>query len=175
MKTNRRGSLLVAALPVLRAYLRRVAGPQQSTSDLLQEVSLRILSGDGPDDPKDFLAWCCGVARHVLAYDWRMRKRSQSELSLDGDMALELSSRQGDPDSHVDARAFVARAVRRVNSADFDLLVRRYVYEETGKELADGLGQSAAALRMRLMRLRSTLYHQRSLTPPSTPLPTRAT
>ena len=38
-----------------------------------------------------------------------------------------------------------------------ELLYRRYVLQESGKELADDLASSPAAMRMRLMRLRSSV------------------
>lgn len=172
MKSNSVGSLLVAYLPILRAYCRRIAGSHQRAEDLLQEVSVRILAGDGPTDPRDFLAWCFGIARHALSYEWRMQRRARAALPLEGELMEELSSTQFDPDNQADARAWLARASRQIDGEEFDLLVRRYVLEETGKELADGLGQSSAALRMRLMRLRATL-NERSSRGTDPPAPSR--
>jgi RNA polymerase sigma factor (sigma-70 family) len=155
-------TLLVASLPLLRAYVRRIAGSHQLAGDLLQDVSVRILAGAGPTDPRDFLAWCFGIARHALSYEWRMQKRAREAVALEGDLVEAISSTDFDPDNQADARAWLARAAAQIDSEELDLLVRRYVLEETGKELADDLGQSSAALRMRLMRLRAALNDRSS-------------
>jgi RNA polymerase sigma factor (sigma-70 family) len=157
MSPNSRVSLLVTCLPMLTAYVRRLAGNQQIAADLLQESIVRILATPEPCVAQDFLAWCCGVARHVMASDWRTRKRALSQQPLEGDLVDEISSQDGDPDGRVDARAFLLRASHAIDEEGLRLLVRRYVLEETGSELAEDLGQSSAALRMRLMRLRTTL------------------
>jgi RNA polymerase sigma factor (sigma-70 family) len=152
-----RGNLLVACLPSLQAYLRRVTGDRHTASEVVQEVCLRVLDGEGTEDPERFTAWCFGVARHVLAHDWRRRHRARAELPLEGDVLDEIHAPAFDHEAYVDARAWMARATVSVDPAGLELLVRRYVFEETGPELAGKLAQSSAALRMRLMRLRSTL------------------
>jgi RNA polymerase sigma factor (sigma-70 family) len=158
MNHDCRRSLLEKSLPGLWAYCRRIASNRQLARELLQEVCVRVLSGDGPDDPGRFLAWGCGIARHVLAHGWRMRERLRVELPLEGDLAEQLCAPTGsDPEDQVDARAWMARAVVKVDREGLELLVRRYVLEETGEELAGQLSRSSAALRMRLMRLRSSL------------------
>jgi DNA-directed RNA polymerase specialized sigma24 family protein len=150
-------SLFAECLPVLSAFVRRIAGDAQAAKEILQEVSVRALAGEGPDEPERFLAWCCGVARHVLASEWRMRKRARAEIPIDDELAEAIGAPHFDLESYVDARAWVSRARRRVDTPALNLLVRRYVFEETGAELAGELEQSSAALRMRLMRLRSVL------------------
>jgi RNA polymerase sigma factor (sigma-70 family) len=157
MNGDSRGNLLVACLPSLRAYLRRLTGDRQTASEVMQEVCLRVLDGEGPEEPERFAAWCFGVARHVAAYDWRRRHRARVELPLDGDLLEEIHAPAFDPEGYVDARAWMARARVQLDAAGLELLVRRYVFEETGSELAGELAQSSSALRMRLMRLRSTL------------------
>jgi DNA-directed RNA polymerase specialized sigma24 family protein len=121
-----------------------------------RKVSLRILTSDAPADRDVFMAWSRGVARHVLASDWRMRQRARAELSFEDDAAQEICRPIGDPEGDVDARAWLARVVESLDAEGLELLVRRYVLGEAGKKLADELAQSPAALRMRLMRLRST-------------------
>jgi RNA polymerase sigma factor (sigma-70 family) len=153
-----RRRLLESALPALRVHVHRIAGNRQRARELLQEVSVRILAGEGPTEPDRFLAWACGIARHVVAHGWRRRMRQNAELPLEGDLVEELCAPAGsDPEDQVDARAWMARVVVEVDREGLELLVRRYVLEETGEELADQLAQSSAALRMRLMRLRTSL------------------
>jgi RNA polymerase sigma factor (sigma-70 family) len=157
MNRDSQRTLLVACLPVLRAYVRRIAHDRNTAAELLQEVSVRILAGEGPSDRERFLAWCCGIARHVLARSWRAGKRTRAELPLADDGVAEISAPDFEPESRIDARAWLARAIVRIDRDGLDLLVRRYVFEETGSELSDDLAQSSAAVRMRLMRLRAVL------------------
>jgi RNA polymerase sigma factor (sigma-70 family) len=160
MNRNGQRTLFAACLPLLSGYVRRIAGDAHTASEILQEVSVRILAGEGPEEPGRFLAWSCGVARHVLASDFRMRKRARAEISLDEEFADEIGAPEVDLESYVDARAWVSRAQSRIDRRGLELLVRRYVLEETGAELAGELDQSSAALRMRLMRLRSSLLSE---------------
>jgi RNA polymerase sigma factor (sigma-70 family) len=149
--------LLVGCIPVLREYVRRLVGDRETANEVLQEVSLRILVGDGPRDTDRFLAWSRAIVRHVIAHDWRMRQRARTELSMDDEMAEEISDQPSDPEGPIDARKSLARVMADMDKGCLELLVRRYVFEETGKELADEMAESPAALRMRLMRIRSTL------------------
>jgi RNA polymerase sigma factor (sigma-70 family) len=157
MNQDSQGKSLVACLPVLRAYVRRISGDRQTAKELLQETSVRIMAGEGPRDPERFVAWCCGIARHALSRDWRKRKRARAELPLEGALVEQIRAPYQDPEGYLDARAWMARALRHVDGEALELLMRRYVLGESGSELADQMAQSAAGLRMRLMRLRSTL------------------
>jgi RNA polymerase sigma factor (sigma-70 family) len=154
---KRKWELLVGCMPALRSYVRRVVGSHDAANDVVQEVSIRVLTGDGPREPGRFLAWSCGIARHVIALDWRMRRRAAAELPFEEQQMEMHSCSPWDPEQHIDARSSLARAMVDIDSEGLELLVRRYVFEESGKELADEMEQSPAAVRMRLMRLRSTL------------------
>ena len=155
--SKKQWSLLVDCLPMLHGYLRRLVGDRERANEVLQEVSLRMLITRGPDDPMRFSAWSRGIARHVVAHDWRMRRRTLEEQPLDGDLIEEISAPPTDPEGHLDARVWMSRVRDDIDDGGLELLFRRYVLEETGRELADELSQSPAAIRMRLMRLRSTV------------------
>jgi len=148
--------LLVASVPMLREFVRRHVAGSEAAEEILQEVSLRILASEGPSDCHHFLAWSRAIARHVLVRDYRMRKRAATELPLEDETAREICRHVTDPEGDVDARTGVARVIGALDGEGIKLLVRRHVLEHTSKELADELAQSPAAMRMRLMRLRST-------------------
>jgi DNA-directed RNA polymerase specialized sigma24 family protein len=148
--------LLIDSLPMLHGYVCRLTGNGERARELLQEVSLRMLATKGPDAPERYSAWARGVARHVIAHDWRMRRRAQAEQPLEGELLEEVSAVGPDPEAYLDARDWIARIAGDIDSDGLELLYRRYVLQETGKELADELEQSPAAIRMRLMRLRSS-------------------
>jgi RNA polymerase sigma factor (sigma-70 family) len=142
-------------MPALRSYVRRAVGNHDVANEIVQEVSVRALTGDGPCEPGRFLAWSRGIARHVIALGWQMRRRAAAETPLEEEELEEHSSSRWDPEQHIEARMSLARAMVDIDSDGMELLVRRYVFEESGKALADEMGQSPAAVRMRLMRLRS--------------------
>lgn|GEM_PF-3145598 len=156
------GVLLIDCMPRLRAFVHRLVGDRETENELLQEISLRALAGEGPDEEDVFLAWSCGIARHVIGIEWRRRRRARAELPIEDDgVAVELPDRQACLDNCIAARESLLRAVNDVDAEGLDLLIRRYVLGKPGKDLADELELSPAALRMRLMRLRSTLRARR--------------
>ena len=146
--------LLVGCTPALSRYVRRRVGDRDTTDEIVQEVSLRALEGCGPSDPDSFLAWCFGIARHVIGLEWRRRRRARAELPLEDPGVAGIRDPMVGPDRVVDARVSLKRALGNGESAA--LLVRRYAANGTGKELARELGLTPTALRMRLMRLRSS-------------------
>jgi len=157
--SQRQWEMLVRALPRLRRYVRRMASDEATVDDVLQEVSLRALVSDGPtDDHARFLAWSFGIARHVAAQHARQRKQTGQQVPFeDGAEVAADGLEAADPEARVDARKAFARAVLRLDADSFELLVRRYVLGETGEQLADERAESAAAMRMRLMRLRAAI------------------
>lgn len=156
------GVLLLDCMPRLRAFVHRLVGDRETENELLQEISLRALAGEGPGDQDFFLAWSCGIARHVIGIEWRRRRRARAELPIeDEEVADELCDPTACPDSCVAARESLLRAMNDLDADGLDLLVRRYILGKAGKDLAVELDLSPAALRMRLMRLRSTLKARR--------------
>ena len=141
---------------MLQGYVRRLVGNDERAEELLQEVSVRMLAAEGPDDPERYAAWARGVVRHVIAHHSRMRRRAQAEQPFEEeDLMEEFVEPAADPEARLDARAWVERIVGDLDREGLQLLYRRYVLQESGKELADDLASSPAAMRMRLMRLRA--------------------
>jgi RNA polymerase sigma factor (sigma-70 family) len=148
---------LICCLPMLRTYVRRLVGDRERASDVLQNVSVTILTTSGsPTELVDFAAWCRGVARNVAAYELRSRRRLQHILSV-GDDLEDAADPIADPEDNASSRTELARLTGQLDHGAFELLYRRYVLGESAKDLAIELAQSPAALRMRLMRLRSQL------------------
>ena len=151
-------------MPALSRYVRGRVGDRDTTDEIVQEVSLRVLAGNGPSDPQSFLAWSYGIARHVIQMEWRWRRRVRAELTLEDPCVGGVSDPMAGPDRIADARASLKRALGSSKTAA--LLVRHYV--GTGEDLARELGLTPTAFRMRMMRFRSsarvrhdTLEHRR--------------
>src|SRR5262245_49241696 len=149
--------MVIGALPMLRAYARRLTANDEQAREIIQEACVRLLVTEGPGDPERYAAWARGVVRHVVARDWRMRRREPVELSFEDDRIEEFVERPADPEAYLDARVRVQRLAQDMDSEGLELLYRRYVLQESGKELANDRASSPAAMRMRLMRLRSSV------------------
>ena len=154
------GEMLVGCMPTLFAFVRRRVGDRETANEILQEVSLRALAGEGPRDPDSFLSWSCGIARHVIGMEWRRRRRVRAEQPLEDPIIDQIRDPVASPDQRFDARASLERAIGD-DSESVALLFRRYLDNVTGKELADEMGLTPAALRMRLMRIRSSARARR--------------
>jgi RNA polymerase sigma factor (sigma-70 family) len=154
------GEMLVGCMPTLFAFVRRRVGDRETANEILQEVSLRALAGEGPRDPDSFLSWSCGIARHVIGMEWRRRRRVRAEQPLEDPIIDQIRDPVASPDQRFDARASLERAIGD-DSESVALLFRRYLDNVTGKELADEMGLTPAALRMRLMRIRSSARTRR--------------
>ena len=71
--------------------------------------------------------------------------------------------RQGlDPERAASAREIVKLLGDQLSADARELLLQRYVLEESTEEIASRLAQSPTAVRMRLMRLRSAVKTRRS-------------
>lgn len=161
-RRTREWALFEQCLPMLKTYVRRRVSNREYASDVIQEVSLQILRGPAPWERSRFVAWSRGVARHVISHQWRLRRRALAETPLEVGSMERAGASPPDTEAYLDARAWVARIHRDFDRDEIELLVRRYVLEETGRELADELAQSPARLRMRLMRLRTAIAGKRS-------------
>jgi len=154
---NERWERLRPGIHMLRAYVRRLVRDGESAQEILQETCFRILRADVvPSEPERFDAWCRGVARHVAAHEHRRTRRGAEERALEQE-AEQTPDPRGTPENYVDACETLAHAASDLDNDGLELLVRRYVYEETVCDLAAERALSPAALRMRLMRLRSAL------------------
>jgi RNA polymerase sigma factor (sigma-70 family) len=152
-----RAEQLEAHLPSLMSYVRRLVGDAESARDVMQNVSVTVLTApEAPSNGAQFAAWCRGVARNVAAHERRVRKRSQSYIAEE-ELEAEPSSPESSPEDSTNSRKVLRSLVRELGASEFELLVRRYVLEEDSNELANELDQTPAALRMRLMRLRAIL------------------
>ena len=150
--------MLVGCMPMLDAHVHRLISEREVANEIIQEVSLRALAGHGPCDPDCFFAWTCGIARHVVALHWRMQRRRDAP-SCRSRAASRRTIRDpvAGPEGRIDARESLGQVIDDIDGRGLELLVRRYILEEPAAVLAHELAQTPAAVRMRLMRLRSSL------------------
>ena len=129
---------------------------RETAHDLAQEVALRVWTKlDGLKDPRTFPAWVRRIAANA-ARDHLRRTAVRREDELDDALSLE-----GDDDPH--ARAERVAEVRLMMAAlveEDDEVVRILVARAegvSGETLAQSMGISADALKMRIMRARKRL------------------
>ncbi len=140
----------------LTRYVKRLMPELQDPTDVVQEVGLRLLrqSPTMPPHGDRFDAWCRAVARHVVLHELRSARHERKKLA-ELDLNGQLDSWQ--PDLRAEARSTLVRRLAGVDAESQELLMRRYVLEQTSQEIARQMNLSAAAVRMRLMRLRDAL------------------
>jgi RNA polymerase sigma factor (sigma-70 family) len=156
-RVNEAWARLNGCMPILRAFVRRLARNEELADEVVQETCLRVFrADDAPPGESRFMAWCCGVARNVLLAERRKRSSRASDVLLDDDVYQPLDVR-ADPELRLHVSRELARASARLDDDGAELLVRRYVFGERIVDLAGERAQNPSALRMRLLRLRSTL------------------
>jgi len=147
---------------MLQRYVRRLTGDRDTAADVLQETYLRVLASDtAPEEPSLFASWCCGVARNVAAQQRRWQRRADTQLARGGN-TLDDDHAQTSAERSVYVRECLAHVASELDEESLELFVRHYVFEERICDLAEERAQSAASLRMRLMRIRAALRSRKS-------------
>ena len=148
--------LIESCLPMLKRYTKSRSRDRDHASELLQETCLQLLRiRSAPHEVSDFQAWSRGVARHVASHQRRRsRRRGGVELRTD---AVDVRDAAIGPDRYLDFRETLSRMARTIEAEPLALFVRHYALGEKISELAHERAQSAAALRMRFMRVRAAI------------------
>jgi RNA polymerase sigma factor (sigma-70 family) len=123
--------------------------------DIVQEVGLRILlQPEAPVAQSQFGAWCRSIVRNVVLEELRSARYERAKAA-----ALDETHRWDvwEPQLKAAARLTIARQLEAIEPGARELLLRRYVLEQNSREIAQDMQLSAAAVRMRLMRLREVL------------------
>lgn len=148
---TKRSEFLARCIPMLRGQICRLIDDRETAHEALQEVILTVLSTPTcPDDMPRFAAYCREVVHEVLGRDLI----TGEVLPWDDDPPEALDPLV-DPEQAVDTREELAHLVDPLGNDALELLVRRYVLGENANEIARTRAQTPAAMRVRLMRLRS--------------------
>jgi DNA-directed RNA polymerase specialized sigma24 family protein len=139
---------------MLRATLRELLEDPEMEGEAFQEVMVRLLSS--PNEPEDLASFADRSRR--IAMDVALRVAlSAADAPLEQEpFEQEAQDPWIDPEGAVDTREELELLLHNLGDDAKELLVRRYVLGENASELAFARSQSPAALRVRLMRLRSS-------------------
>jgi RNA polymerase sigma factor (sigma-70 family) len=150
--TDVRWRLFLEERARLLAYVRRLAPAGCDGGDVVQEVGLRLLCHDDVSASRtQLVAWCKAVARHIVLHELRAKRYERAKLAALDNVSV--------PDAwesewRAAVRSTVAGELDRMDALSRELVVRRYVLEQTSNEIAQEVNLSPAAVRMRLMRIR---------------------
>lgn len=142
----------------VRRFIRLLVGDDDVADDLTQEVGLTVFRHPtGPANPSSFYAWCLGLARHSAAHYWRSEGRRCSGMADAAEAFYEACSGGADPEKSCELRQALDACMAPLEASARELVLRRYLLGETALEVAESLHQTPAAVRMRLMRLRTQI------------------
>jgi len=141
----------------LFAYLLAGSRDYAQAEDLLQKVTLVLWEKFSEYDPsRSFPAWAFGVARRQLALHFRDSRRR--EVSLPPDLLEEIGlGIEEEADQLAAESQALATCLDKLPPPSRELLRERYAGGAPLADLAARLGQSLAALNMKLVRLRRAL------------------
>lgn len=130
----------------LHRLLGRLTRSEDATSDLMQELFLRLSRSKGLERAQDPYAYAWRAATN-LAFEWRRRQKVRPQ-------PLEEDARENEPHDQPLGRVIRDEQVRRVLEATSRLdelarnvIVMRFIEQEPYEEIAARLGRDAAYLR----------------------------
>ena len=139
---------------VVRYGYRRL-GDLDASTELAQDVFL-VAWRRRTRVPAHSLPWLYGVARRLLANQWRARRREAGHVPL-GDADHLAAVRPGSTSDAAATRADLSRALTQLSERDREVL-RLVAWEQlTTAELATALGTSQTTAKVRLHRARRRL------------------
>jgi RNA polymerase sigma-70 factor (ECF subfamily) len=138
--------LLDVSGPRLHRHLARLTRREDIVGDLLQELFLRLWNSKGFDKAKDPFAYAYRAAIN-LAFEWRRRQQIRSQ-PLEGNCAV------AEDNSSVLGKMVQAEELEQILDATSkltdlarDVVVMRYIEQDSYKEIAERLGKKPQHLR----------------------------
>jgi RNA polymerase sigma factor (sigma-70 family) len=151
----------------LRAYIRRRVCDATEAEEVFQELSLMVIRDRShSENIEQFAAWYRALARNILAHHFRSERRRAGLLSrVELETASSTLTHEIDPERSASAREILRTLETRLEPRARELLLQRYLLGESTEEIALRLAETPAAVRVRLMRLRSLVRRKASGSP----------
>lgn len=146
---------LVAHQRQVYAFIATLLPHAADIEDVYQQTCLALWKKRDLYDPnRDFFPWACGFAKHEA---YKHIRRNSRRVHLSKDM-LSLVADAAIADSRPDDRSLALDiCLSKLQSDHRDLLRRCYESTQSIKEIAAAMAISAAALTMRLQRIRHAI------------------
>lgn len=149
---------LVANTRQIYVFIATMIAAPEEVEDVYQQTCVALWNKRHVYEPgRSFYSWACGFARNEALRHLRSRRSAKVRLS---EKSIELIAAEQAADSprHVDLRrAALDDCLDELSARQRGLLERCYAGDETIRSIATELGISAAALTMRLQRIRHVL------------------
>ena len=144
--------------PVYNLCYRMLGNPQEA-EDAAQESFWRAYQAIRSYDPnRSFITWLLSIAAHHCID--RQRKRQIPTYDIDADPDFGVPDSSMDPErsvSEMEGKEFIQEQLSRLGSQDRAVLVLKYWYDLSEKEIADMLELTTSAVKSRLFRARKEL------------------
>lgn len=128
------------------AYFYKNTGQYHLSKDLTQETFLRMVSALGSYRPwGSFRSWLFTIAANGLKNHWRTLSRRPEELPLDNDHPQE-----SDPLQQSAQHQDLETALTRLPPEQREVVILRYYYDFTIREISKATGAGASAVKARL-------------------------
>ncbi len=139
------------------AFIGALLPHQVDLDDVFQQTSLRLWQKRESYDPdRPFLPWAYGFARNEV-FNF-LRSQSRGTVRLNPKLLEQIAEvRAVNEGQAASRRAALEACVQRLSPSQQELLRARYEGKASLKEHAEALSTTAAALTMRLQRIRHAL------------------
>jgi RNA polymerase sigma-70 factor, ECF subfamily len=139
----------------LYGYIATMLPNRDDAEDILQRTSLILWQKWAQYDPNQaFLPWARAIALNEIRNFLRRSERANVHLS---EAIVSQLADQWDDEASADRSEALARCLERLPALQRDLLEQCYLGSVGVKAIAESVGMTAAALYMRLHRIRITL------------------
>jgi RNA polymerase sigma-70 factor, ECF subfamily len=141
--------------PVYNLCYRMLGDPQEA-EDAAQETFWRAHQAiQRYDINRSFITWLLSIAAHHCID--RQRKRRLPTYEMDAQPEIDIADHTPDPEnvvSEMEDKEFMQQALSSLNPQDRAVLVMKYWYDLSEKEIATALSLSTSAVKSRLFRAR---------------------
>jgi RNA polymerase sigma factor (sigma-70 family) len=155
-------SLVQEQLPALRGFLASLGAHTDLIDDLAQEVFVQVIEQRGNYDPsRPFRSWLFGVARNLLYQEYR-KTRTHARVRQGLAAQVLFDHAEEDPAAELMKAETAERlegCLGELSARGRELLVLRFGELLSGMEIGRRLGMGHGAVRMGLLRARSSLRH----------------
>jgi len=137
----------------------RMLGEMQDAEDATQETFWRAHQAlHKYDINRSFITWLLSIAAHHCID--RQRKRRLPTFEIDAVPEIDVAGQSPDPEnvvSEMEEREYMQKALSGLSPQDRAVLILKYWYDLSEKEIADALSLTTSAVKSRLFRARKDI------------------
>lgn len=149
---------LVHNQPRIFAYIVTLMPNRDDAEDVYQGTCLTLWKQwKEYSRPDNFFAWACGIAHNQVRN--RLRTTRRNPIQLSDDVLQQVAETRVKADGLLESRSrYLGPCLAKLSDEQRRLVERCYLGDEMIRTIADEMQISAAALTMRLQRIRKILF-----------------